>query len=479
MDLSKLSDADLQALSKGDMSKVSDEALSHLSSESGVKLSQSGQYASPGENEADSTLGKIGARVTDPNRWQAMLNSTGPAANKNVVAGSPPMTIPAGSAPAALSKLAEFLGKSGVLPAIGRVGANAGVGATEGAMHPSDGESTLDSAKRGAGVGAVLGSGSELLAKPLTALGSYLSRGLSRLTPPQAKAYLDSFRGMGDVINGEPNKITDIKNMLSDPQKASQLQDKAVQAIQDTRAASKQKGLGQAKQLSDVLNGKSANVDTSQLEGIDPRIDEIIHSSKGKALDSGAAGQSSEENFRRLSGLDQSAQTTPVQLNDLNTVKRVLQEKANYKPGTVVDPVQQAKMENYGKLASGTRGQIEQAGGEDVRSLNDEMQQNLLTQKALRQGTRNKPLAFVSSSSPDNAALLDRISKQSGSTALPDFGNQLGAAKTMVAPDTGSGVPSFLSRKAGRAGLSLADLLNNASTLAPAATTNKVFDQNQ
>ena len=228
-----------------------------------------------------------------------------------------------------------------------------------------------------------------------------------------------------------------------------------------------------------MLFGKSTPVDTSQLEGIDPRIDELVHASKGKALESGAPGQSAEENFRRLAGQDQSTQTTPMELNDLNTVKRVLQEKSVYKPGTVIDPVQDAKNQEMAAKAGTIKSQVEQAGGEEVKPLNQEMQENILTQKALRQGTRTNPLAFVSSTSPDKAALLDRIAKQSGSNAIQDFGNQLGAAKVINGPDVGSGIPSFLGRTAGRAGLSLADLLNQASTIAPPVMTQGLFDQNK
>lgn len=78
------------------------------------------------------------------------------------VEGMAPMAIPAGQAPAAMASLGEYLGGSGVGPAVSRIAANASLGGAQGAIHnPGD---RLGGAERGAALSGALSTAGEGIA---------------------------------------------------------------------------------------------------------------------------------------------------------------------------------------------------------------------------------------------------------------------------------------------------------------------------
>ncbi len=137
-----------------------------------------------------------------------------------------------------------------------------------------------------------------------------------------------------------------------------------------------------------------------------------------------------------------------VDANQANQMKRVLQNASQFRPGTVLDPVTEAKNAALAAKAAGLRQSIE---GVDpgVKSLNQQMQEGITLQDALRQGGKTRPLAYVSSESPDNLAQLARVEKN-GAGGLLDFGNQYGAAKMTAMKDIDDSVSRAAQKTAGR-----------------------------
>ena len=396
------------------------------------------EYQSPG---GDGFM----ARVSDPNRWKAIAGMESPA-RPEMTTGHAPLAMPIAQAPAALAGLASYLGSSGVGPALGRIAANTGIGGLQGG-------------KEGAMMGAGLGIASEAV-QPALSVAKWGGRQLARMTAPEAKAYTEA-----------PAKVAGMARALEDPTKMPELQDQAVEAINQSRRALKMKGLQDAGRVREALSGKHVEINPQELAGLSSEADEIL-SPLGAKIHGNPGEKVMEENVLRTVGAtpDKQVLTDAVSIpaNDANALKRYLQKAARFVQGTVTDPVQQARMAKAGSASAQVRSGIEQVAPE-VAALNEEMQQGLMLQQALRNGAKNNPLSFVSSHAPDRVATLARA-EQAGGGGLLDFGNQLGAAKTMTRPDQGSGIPTFGVKLGGRALLRAADSAQHAKDVSPVAT---------
>lgn len=137
--------------------------------------------------------------------------------------GAAGLTIPMGSAPAGLAKLATYLGGKGIGPMLGRIAANTGVGAVQGGA-------------KGAATGAIAGTAGEAL---------------------------------GALMGAGQNVYQTIRK-AANPAAA---QDEAVSAI--TNATDKLKS-SESENLSNYLGGKSLKIDTTRIRGIHPEIDSIL-----------------------------------------------------------------------------------------------------------------------------------------------------------------------------------------------------------
>lgn len=309
------------------------------------------------------------------------------------------------------------------------------LGGLQGALSSIDTDNPTNQAYKAAG-GAALGGaiqGLGQLANSGLGLIKKYSGNFARMSPAQSDAYL------GDIV-GTEDMAKQLGNVSENPQGMVDLQNKARDAIGNSRAALKAKGLQNASKLSQYLTGKSTEINPSDYMGLDPEVDEILNK---------AISNTDASHVNLSPGLPKSV---PVDLNELNTAKRILQSKAQFAPGTVVDPQQAARNSLMASKSQGLRSLIERVGGDDVAPLNQEMQDSMMLQKALRQGGKTSPLAFVSSESPDRMATLARAETQ-GAGGLFDLGNQLGAAKAIAGKNVGSGVDSSLLKAAGRAGL--------------------------
>jgi hypothetical protein len=148
--------------------------------------------AQPIGPEQASAVDRFVERVKDPARWHAVWNNGGVYGRKDIVQGDVPMVIPAGPAVAAAGKIAQAEGLAGKLSqgmsaperlysavkavnstAPGRIAANTVQGGIQGAINAKEGE-RLDGAIHGAKVGALLGTGAEILSTAVEPVAGWL-----------------------------------------------------------------------------------------------------------------------------------------------------------------------------------------------------------------------------------------------------------------------------------------------------------------
>lgn len=354
---------------------------------------------------------------------------------------------------------AGFVGGSAPLAAPGRAvfdaagkGIKGGMalGGVQGALSSIDTDNPTNQIyKAGAGAalgGAIQGAG-QLANKGLGVVKKYAGN-FARMSPAQANSYLDD-------VAGTEQMAKQLGNASEDPQGLANLQDQAVDAINNSRKTLKGQGLANAAKLSNVLNDKTIKVNPNELIGLDPRVDEVL--SKYGVEVPAVQGEPimGDDNVMKYVGSKPASVSYPNEVdvpgNEGNALKRYLQEGAKFGRGTVTDPVQAARVKDLGSKSAQLRVALENTSPE-VAPLNQSMQEGMLLQQALRNGAKNSPLAYVSSESPDRMAQLARA-ESLGAGGLFDMGNQLGAAKAIVGKNVGSGVDSSMLKAAGRAGL--------------------------
>lgn len=157
MDLSKLTDAELDALEQGRYDLLSDTALDMIE-QSAAPAEPKGQRVysvQPGPWKAG--IEGAAQRLQDPNRWKQIAGMDDFQGHGDVapVAGTPPMAVPAAS----LGRAGQLVEKA-MSYAPARVAASTGVGA---ATNP-------DNPGRGAGEGFLWGLGGEAVSKTIGAL---------------------------------------------------------------------------------------------------------------------------------------------------------------------------------------------------------------------------------------------------------------------------------------------------------------------
>lgn len=370
-------------------------------------------------------------RLSDPDRWKAALFNKGPRAQE-MVAGTPPLAIPAGAAIAASGKIAQGLGDAGKVAEGGvaapgalsklaeflqgglgrRVAAQAGAGAATGALQePAEGGSRAQNALTGAVIGGGLqglGEGVGLAAKGINRIG----RAMSTFNKPQADAYV-----------ANPQRVAQMSEMSP-----ATLQDEAAGILRGSRNELRAAGAQDADKLRALLTGKSVEINPQTLMGASDAADSAIQSLKP------------QEAYQLPRNLK-------VDANELNNIKRQLQEAAEFKMSSANDPVAEARRSFAASKASEARKLIE---GVDpgVGELNHAIQQRILLGKDL-QKAQKRPLAGLTSESLDSRALLEKA-QEWGAKGLTEFGDQFGAAKKMNPADIDDALSRFGMRKVGR-----------------------------
>jgi hypothetical protein len=267
-------------------------------------------------------------------------------------------------------------------------------------------------------------------------------------------------KDQADAFVLDPKGVQSIAEMLEDSSRLPELQDQAAKAIETTRRTLKAKGLGKASELREALSDKTVKVNPKELYGIDPEIDEIVRYFESRKV------YTPEQHVTKGYGLDESLDLVELPANEANQIKRILRDKAKYRAGTITDPVQDALKEGFARKASRLRGSIEEAGGDFVKAMNKEMQETILVQEGLRKGQKNSPIAFTSTQSPDRLATIARAEK-AGAKGIIDFGNKLGAAKSIASNDVDDALSRQAQKFAGRTALIGIDKLNQLVSRAP------------
>lgn len=384
------------------------------------KFASQAPYPSPAPTD-DSVSGKLMDTPYLQKVKQGMDRAVSPDSIQDM-AGS--ALLPGAGSALTVAKGLGWAGKMGVAAAQGAAMAGA----------PREGQPIEDQARNvalGATVHGVLGSIAPAIGGVAGAL-KKPARQAARFSKDQADAFVKS-----------PQEINKLAGMLENSSDMPAVQDMASQSINDARKALKGHGMQQAKSLRELLTGKEVMVDNN-LRGIHPDVDKLL------PMETAASGWT---------------QGTKVDANTANEIKRELQKLAKYPQGTVLDPVQSARIEKIGKAAGGVRSAVEQAGGEPVRALNKEMQESMLLQEALRRGGKNSPIATITSQSPDRMAQLARADKTAGS-GLVEFGNKLGAAKVMQRSTEDDNLHNALIKAAGRGALRGADAVERTASKA-------------
>lgn len=375
----------------------------------------------PDQKDPGFSWSQVAKNVMDPNYhvMDQMRAAQEPTEKMKPVGdpGSMSLAIPMEAAPVGLAKLAAYLGKNAPL----RIGANSAAGAVQGAMNAEPGQGA-EEAKKGALLGGGLSGLGELVGgigsvgKALKGWGSQATR----MNTSQAEAYLKN-----------PQAVKNMVGMLEDPLKTPELQNQASEAIQNSRRILRLQGLGKAKELSQTLKGKELNVDPTSFQGHSDEADALI-----QGLMTQKPAQSASEAFNEFAGTAPKNSPFPVEANDVNSLKRALQQASEYGKGTPVDPVQMAKNSKAAQAAAQLRSKLETVDPA-VQSLNKSMQESVTLQEALRKGLKS-PLSFVSTEAPDRVANLARAENK-GAGGLLDFGSNFGAAKAINAKNVGSG----------------------------------------
>lgn len=414
LDLSKLSDMDLGALSKGDVSALSDD---------GLKLISDYQADQARPSNTHGYLERV-QQAYSPGGQPAIVAEQDPEGNKRNAAIGASLAIGnvAGAGVGALG----LEGLAGVgARSVGGGAAGAGSQYVSNKIEGKPGsEGVLKAAEYGAG--------GSLVADLIGGVAGYAGKKLSRMSKAQADAFVSDPEGVSEIAKG-----------LEDPAQGPALQDKAVAAINESRKASKATGMTAASKLSSVLDGKSVAINPGKYLGLDPESDAIIQ----KALDGSKETASAAESFKNTAG-PALPDSLDLPAKDANKVKQILQDRANFGQGTITDPVQKAQFSDMAKKSSALRASIESLDP-SIGPLNQSMQQNMLLQEALRKGAKSSPIAFVSSEAPDRIATLARA-EEAGQGGLIDMGRKIGAAKTIIANDSGSGIPAFIPKAIGR-----------------------------
>lgn len=400
MDLSKLSDDDLQALSEGKLDKVSDEGLSHLT----APAAPADRTPSNTQSLGSQALGLAGKAVEGWNsaRSGVVKGMLGDNAVTQFLTG--PLKQAQQDVPEAeqVGKLGGAVAQGALLgagtqaiapaSALGRIGLNAAAGGASGAIQTPG---SLSDRAKGAIAPALAGGAVSAVGELLGAMKGVPSKLAGFKTPKQTNAYLE-----------DPEQVSKLADMVTEGN-TPELQDTAAKAINESRAGLKSKGLENTSKLRELITGKKLNIDPNDFTDI-PGADDIL----GK--------------YKTQYGNYQPK--VDVNAEDVQGLKQAAQSASEYKPGTLLDPVQQAKAADMAKKASNLRSSLESLSP-DVKGINQEMQQGAIMSKNLRQGLKN-PIAFVSTESPDKMAMLARA-ERAAPTGITDLGNQLSAAKAL------------------------------------------------
>jgi hypothetical protein len=212
----------------------------------------------------------------------------------------------------------------------------------------------------------------------------------------------------GEALSGVGRAITrpfQTAKLALNPVKA---QDTASEAIE---SATEKLRSSQAEKLGQQLSGKQLGVDTTQLKGISPEIDNIL-----------SKYQSPYGDLQSRINLD---------AQDANTIRSLIDQQTSFKKlGPFARSAEAAASDislnaKANELRKGLHGL-----GSDVSQTYDDWAAMLNQAKSLEASGNRSPISTLATSSPDKSALLQRVDQEIGSN-LSGLGNQLKASQDL------------------------------------------------
>lgn len=296
---------------------------------------------------------------------------------------------------AAGAALAPALPEMGIAGVASRMAANTGITGLEGYLKkPNPGEDRLENAMQGAKYGAI---------------GSAVGEGLSGLGRLAQTGYLA----------GHPTALRDIaKGRLED----------AAGALEKS----------EAQNLSQALEGQKVSVDTTQIRGLLPEVDEMLY---GHAT--------------KLSPYGDIPSQMSIPASDAQKIKVMLDKAGGYTNPTFGTPEAMEQGQRFSAAADSLRPGLRSVNG--ASDIYDRWSQNLNDASKLSKMADRKPITQMASFNPDKEALFERAAKVSG-VDLPSQAEQVSAAtdfqRLMKRPN------AFSAAEAG--GQSLGEILRGA-----------------
>lgn len=449
MDLSQLSDSDLQAMASGDMTKLSDEGLAHLSNQ--------GQSATP--SFAKSTAGGVTQGVTygyTPQIVGGIAHGIGTLRDminpiKDPRTGATIPSVPYIQARDATSDeldAEKAAHPGGYYPGM-VVGGAASALAAGGAAAPA--KTLIGAVGRGAATGAAIGAAANpgddrgVVHNPLE---GDVQAGPRALNAGIGGVLGGAFGAGGRLLNkGEQvsQDVANIKNGKMANQAADAI-DAAGKSITDKQVTPK------ANALRALLQGKSASAYVKDLQGVDPVVDRYLRMRQVSDLPGAmtgdaqtdlnailARGQKVEDSANPMLGSSQPQPQAAVDMpaNSMNAVKRRLASAADYAKSTPFEAGSAVRQEAAGSAADVARKAVA-ATDPGVEPMNESMSKAIRLRDALTSREGTSPIETLTAKpGTSRGSLVDLSDEANGTSDLRDLGNRISLAKALQ-PDPAS-----------------------------------------
>lgn len=413
MDLSKLSNEDLMALSKGDYKSISNEGLSYINSSNAPaeKIQEDNELAinpATGRPEPLMSADTLG-RLLDLQRGAVVTGAAGaisPIVGEQVVTKEDVLNALTGNAP----ELQEYLGRMGMEEGPLRKG----VGFAGDVLADFIGPGAIKVLPKTGALVAKGGKEGFSLLKNIAEKAAEFSKG-------EAKQYLEN-----------PKKVAQFEKMLSEKENLDLAQDAASGVIDKMNKTLLDAGLAADKEMTSLLSDKFVNIDADKV----------------RKLLSDAPG--AEE---VLKGIPESGVAT-IPATQARKIKQLAQEEAKYSKSIPSIGKGTPRHTEYSGLAGEVGSSLKKLDPK-VAELDNFMSKGIASQEALQQGL-NKPLQFLKTGSEDVAAEIARAAKKTGSSEIFELSDQLGAARKIIGKPSES-ITTAAKKFGGRMGLKAYD----------------------
>lgn len=363
-------------------------------------------------------------KIKDPKRWQAVLNNTGPYADKDVIAGTAPLVIPGSVVPKLAQAAGALANGQGIGYAAGRTALSIGQGVGMSALESKEGESWQDKIDRAKSAGKLSG-GIQLAAEALPVVGKLAKFGGTKIASLVSGA--DE-----NLIANYANRTDEVNNLIRNSggdmtEAADQVRTELSAGIQKTKGS---------------INSKI----TKALEGVDPylRVDhspiiEALETAKSK-LNPNFKSSAITEIDEMISAIKNEAKDGGLSAQGLYQVKQFLNEgaKSSYNKGgqifTRAGEAARAAKDAANKARESIKSQIPEIAQADQQLSKLHQIEQRLNKNMLAPGKPDASLFSAGSgANPRNAANLRELESISGVPVMQRT-RDLATAKTFANP---------------------------------------------